>query len=102
MRSQRPRIRSGTLIPSGFSMATQSSATTSSKTASASSSGVAEAGLHNEGSFKAAEARYTDVSQINVKDLKRWLKKAEEIQWDYKNIVKRKGVLEKITPRMPL
>lgn len=60
-----------------------------------------EAGLHNEGGFKAAEARYTEVSQINKEDLRRWLKKSENIQWDYKNIVKRKGVLEKITPRMP-
>ncbi len=55
-----------------------------------------EEGLHSEGSFKAAEARYTEASQINKKDLKRWLKKSKEIQWDYKNIVKRKGVLKKI------
>jgi hypothetical protein len=52
--------------------------------------------LKNEGSFKAAEIRYTSVEQINEKDLKRWLKKSEEIQWDYKNIVKRKGVLERL------
>lgn len=49
--------------------------------------------LQNEGSFKAAEMRYTDSSQINEDDVKRWLKKGREIQWDYKNIVKRKGVL---------
>lgn len=55
-----------------------------------------EAGLQPEGSFKAAEARYTSVDQINPADLKRWLKKSEEIQWDYKNIVKRKGVLERL------
>lgn len=55
-----------------------------------------EPGLQNEGSFKAAEARYTSADQINKKDLKRWLKKARDIQWDYKNIVKRKGVLEPI------
>ena len=55
-----------------------------------------EPGLKPEGSFKAAEARYTDVSQINVEDLKRWLKKSESIQWDYKNIVKRRGVLERL------
>lgn len=52
-----------------------------------------EAGLKNEGSFKAAEMRYTSADQVNTKDLKRWLKKARDIQWDYKNIVKRKGVL---------
>lgn len=55
-----------------------------------------EAGLQPEGSFKAAEARYTNVEQINLKDLKRWLEKAKNIQWDYKNIVKRKGVLERL------
>ena len=55
-----------------------------------------EENLQNEGSFKAAEIRYTEASQIKIKDLKRWLKKAKEIQWDYKNIVKRKGKLKKI------
>ncbi|WP_433832365.1 DUF1801 domain-containing protein [Flavobacterium anhuiense] len=49
--------------------------------------------LQNEGSFKAAEKRYTNVDQINEQDLKRWLEKSREIQWDYKNIVKRKGEL---------
>lgn len=55
-----------------------------------------EPGLAPEGSFKAAEARYTANDQITAKDLKRWLKKAIEIQWDYKNIVKRKGKLERL------
>jgi hypothetical protein len=55
-----------------------------------------EDGLNNEGSFKAAEARYTSVDEVNKKDLKRWLKKGRDIQWDYKNIVKRKGVLERL------
>lgn len=55
-----------------------------------------EAGLQPEGSFKAAEARYTSVDQINKGDLKRWLEKSKTIQWDYKNIVKRKGVLERL------
>lgn len=52
-----------------------------------------EPGLAAEGTFKAAEARFTDVDQISEKDLKRWLKKGAGIQWDYKNIVKRKGKL---------
>ncbi len=52
--------------------------------------------LQNEGTFKAAEARYTDVAQINVDDLKRWLEKARDIQWDYKNLIKRKGKLERL------
>lgn len=55
-----------------------------------------EPGLEAEGSFKAAEARYTSDDQIAARDLKRWLKKAIEIQWDYKNIVKRKGKLERL------
>ncbi|MEZ4793968.1 MAG: DUF1801 domain-containing protein [Flavobacteriaceae bacterium] len=50
--------------------------------------------LQPEGSFKAAEMRYTDLSQVDDSDLKRWLEKAQRIQWDYKNIVKRRGVLE--------
>jgi hypothetical protein len=52
--------------------------------------------LQNEGSFKAAEARYTAVDQVNTKKLKRWLTKARDIQWDYKNIVRRKGRLERL------
>jgi hypothetical protein len=55
-----------------------------------------EPGLEAEGSFKAAEARYTSVDQIVEKDLKRWLEKSIEIQWDYKNIVKRKGKLVRL------
>jgi hypothetical protein len=55
-----------------------------------------EPGLEKEGSFKAAEARYTAADQVNTKDLQRWLEKSEKIQWDYKNIVKRKGVLERL------
>lgn len=52
--------------------------------------------LQHEGKFKAAEMRYTEAAQVNTKDIKRWLKKAKAIQWDYKNIVKRKGVLERL------
>lgn len=52
--------------------------------------------LQVEGSFKAAEKRYTSVEQVNKKDLKRWLAKARDIQWDYKNIVKNRGVLNRI------
>lgn len=46
--------------------------------------------------FKDASIFYTTTEQINTKDLKRWLKKAKTIQWDYKNIVKRKGKLERL------
>ena len=46
--------------------------------------------------FKDASIFYTSFEQINEKDLKRWLKKSKNIQWDYKNIVKRKGQLERL------
>lgn len=55
-----------------------------------------EPGLAPEGSFKAAEARYTSVDQVVADDLQRWLAKSIKIQWDYKNIVKRKGKLERL------
>ncbi len=55
-----------------------------------------ETGLKPEGTFKAAEARYTSVDQIDLDDLTRWLEMAVVIQWDYKNIVKRKGRLERL------
>lgn len=45
------------------------------------------------GKFKDASIIYTSVEQINKKDLARWLKKSKNIQWDYKNIIKRKGKL---------
>lgn len=48
------------------------------------------------GKFKDASIFYNSVEEINIKDLKRWLKKSKTIQWDYKNIVKRKGVLERL------
>ena len=46
--------------------------------------------------FKDASVFYTSVEQINTKELKRWLEKSREIQLDYKNIVKRKGILERL------
>lgn len=46
--------------------------------------------------FQDASIYYNSVNEINRKDLESWLKKSKEIQWDYKNIVKRKGVLERI------
>ncbi len=55
-----------------------------------------EEDLQKEGKFKAAEVRYTSPDQIKREDLRRWLKKAREIQWDYKNLIKRKGVLERL------
>jgi hypothetical protein len=50
-------------------------------------------GLTAEGKFKAADAQYTDVDQIVAADVLQWLAESIEIQWDYKNIVKRRGEL---------
>lgn len=55
-----------------------------------------EEGLAPEGSFRAAEARYTSADQVDVKALARWLGKARDIQWDYKNLVRRKGKLVRL------
>jgi hypothetical protein len=55
-----------------------------------------EEGLKREGSFKAAEARYTSADQVDKRSLQRWLAKARDIQWDYKNIVRNKGQLARL------
>jgi uncharacterized protein YdhG (YjbR/CyaY superfamily) len=46
--------------------------------------------------FKDASIFYNNIAEINKDDLTRWLKKSRDIQWDYKNIVKRKGKLERL------
>ena len=57
-----------------------------------------EEGLNQKGKkFKDASVFYKHVSDIEINDLKRWLQKSREIQWDYKNIVKRKGQLERLS-----
>ena len=53
-------------------------------------------GLSPEGKFKAAEARFTSAEQVQAQLLNRWLAESREVQWDYKNIVKRRGVLERL------
>ena len=45
------------------------------------------------GKFQDASVFFNSVEEINENDLKNWLQKSREIQWDYKNIVKRKGQL---------
>ncbi len=55
-----------------------------------------EIALKNYGKFKAASITYTSENQINIEDLHRWLRKCRDIQWDYKNIVKRRGVLVRL------
>jgi len=56
----------------------------------------ASPGLHPEGKFKAAEARFASVDQIDLAALRGWLAECRVVQWDYKNIVRRKGVLERL------
>ena len=46
--------------------------------------------------FKAAEARYADVADLHAEVLRRWLTKAQDIQWDYKNVAKNKGLLTRL------
>jgi hypothetical protein len=47
------------------------------------------------GTFRDASITFTSIDRIKPSDLRRWLGKAERIQWDYKNLV-RKGKLERI------
>lgn len=56
-----------------------------------------EDGLNVRGKkFKDASIYYNSADEIRTTDLIGWLKKSREIQWDYKNIVKRKGQLERL------
>src|SRR5690554_3987893 len=50
------------------------------------------------GKFKDASVFYNSISEIDLNDLRRWLEKSEQIQWDYKNLIKRKGGLKKLKP----
>ncbi|MCA6362752.1 MAG: DUF1801 domain-containing protein [Bacteroidetes bacterium] len=46
--------------------------------------------------FKDASVFYNHTSEIATAELSRWLSKSRNIQWDYKNLVKRKGKLERL------
>lgn len=46
--------------------------------------------------FKDASIFYTSISEINSFEISQWLKKSRDIQWDYKNLIKRKGKLERL------
>lgn len=45
------------------------------------------------GKFKDASKLYTSQDQIHETNIKRWIGKSKKVQWDYKNIRKRKGEL---------
>lgn len=53
-------------------------------------------GLEKDGNFKAASKRYNSVDEVDTDQLQKWLVDGVNIQWDYKNIVKRKGELIRI------
>lgn len=55
-----------------------------------------EPGLAPEGTFKAAEARYTTVDQIDTDAIARWVAKSRDIQWNYRDIRKNKGLGERL------
>ena len=56
-----------------------------------------EPGLAPSGTFKAAERRYTSADQIDEADLKRWLAKARDIQWNYRDIRLHRGKMVPLT-----
>ncbi|MEL6465980.1 MAG: DUF1801 domain-containing protein [Pseudomonadota bacterium] len=53
-------------------------------------------GLAPSGTFKAGELRLCTMNEVQAAPLAAWLSEARDIQWDYKNIVKRKGRLERL------
>lgn len=52
-----------------------------------------EPGLAPEGTFQAAEARYTSADEVDTELLARWLAASREIQWDYEHIRTNRGLL---------
>jgi hypothetical protein len=48
------------------------------------------------GKFRDASVIFTDVTELHDEDLRRWIPRAREVQWDYKNLAKRKGRLERL------
>jgi hypothetical protein len=57
----------------------------------------ADPGLQPEGTFKAAEARYRTVADIDPTALQRWLTEARVVQWDYASVVRNKGRLDRLS-----
>jgi hypothetical protein len=46
------------------------------------------------GKFRDASVFYRQAGDVDVAALRRWLGKARQIQWDYRNLARRKGRLE--------
>lgn len=53
-------------------------------------------GLTPNGSFEAADFQPKTVEELATLPLAQWLKESRDVQWDYKNIMKNKG-LRKLT-----
>jgi hypothetical protein len=47
--------------------------------------------------FKDASVFYHEASEVDRSDLQGWLEKARDIRWDYKNLIRREGRLDKLT-----
>ncbi|CAG7603056.1 DUF1801 domain-containing protein [Leucobacter soli] len=52
-----------------------------------------ESGLKPEGTFQAAEARYTAPEQVDVEAVRRWLAEARDVQWNYRDIRRNRGLV---------
>jgi hypothetical protein len=62
-----------------------------------SGAGFGEPGLNVLGKkFQDASIFFNDPSEVSPTDLARWLRKAQRIQWDYANLAKRRGRLERL------
>lgn len=48
------------------------------------------------GKFQDESVMFTHPDQIDQGDLRRWIEKSKTIQWDYKNVAKRKGKLVRL------
>ncbi len=48
------------------------------------------------GKFKDAHIDYTSANQISTTDITRYIEKSKVIQWNYKDIIKHKGKLERL------
>jgi hypothetical protein len=52
-----------------------------------------EPGLTSEGTFQAADVRYTSVDDVDADAVVRWLAKARDIQWNYRDIRTNRGLV---------
>lgn len=61
-----------------------------------------EPGLHVVGGkFKDASVFYRAFDEVEPQEVERWLERSRLVQWDYKNIVRNRGLLAKLLPGPP-